>query len=85
MMKSLKNRIKEDKEKYTVPKTVQDYIPITTIYKDGIFKVGNKYSKSFKFTDINYLTANEEDKQQMFLQYSELLNSFDSEAITKIT
>lgn len=85
MMKSLKNRIKEDREKYTVPKTVQDYIPITTIYKDGIFKVGNKYSKSFKFTDINYLTANEEDKQQMFLQYSELLNSFDSEAITKIT
>ncbi len=85
MMKSLKNRIKEDKEKYAVPKTVQDYIPITTIYKDGIFKVGNKYSKSFKFTDINYLTANEEDKQQMFLQYSELLNSFDSEAITKIT
>ena len=85
MMKSLKNRIKEDKEKYTVPKTVQDYIPITTIYKDGIFKIGNKYSKSFKFTDINYLTANEEDKQEMFLQYSELLNSFDSEAITKIT
>ncbi len=85
MMKSLRNRLKQDKEKYIVPKTVQDYIPITAIYEDGIFKIGNKYSKTFKFTDINYLTANNEDKEEMFLQYSELLNSLDSEAITKIT
>lgn len=85
MMKSLRNRLKQDKEKYVVPKTVQDYIPITAIYEDGIFKIGNKYSKTFKFTDINYLTANNEDKEEMFLQYSELLNSLDSEAITKIT
>lgn len=53
MMKSLKNMLKQDKEKYTVPKSVHDYIPITAIWEDGIFKVGNKYAKTFRFTDIN--------------------------------
>ena len=45
----------------------------------------NKFSKTFKFTDINYAVAGREDKETMFLEYSELLNSFDSGAITKIT
>ena len=40
MMKSLKNMLKQDKEKYTVPRSVHDYIPITAIWEDGIFKVG---------------------------------------------
>ena len=47
MMKSLKNMLKQDKEKYTVPKSVHDYIPITAIWEDGIFKVGNKFAKTF--------------------------------------
>ena len=38
-----------------------------------------------KFTDINYAVASREDKEAMFLEYSELLNSFDSGATTKIT
>ena len=41
--------------------------------------------KSFKFTDINYAVASREDKEGMFLEYSELLNSLDSGATTKIT
>ena len=57
MMKSLKAMLKQDKEKYTVPKSVHDYIPITAIWEDGIFKVGNKFAKTFKFSDINYLVA----------------------------
>lgn len=85
MMKSLKNMLKQDKEKYTVPKSVHDYIPITAIWEDGIFKVGNKYAKTFRFTDINYLVAGKEDKETMFLCYSELLNSLDSGATTKLT
>ena len=44
MMKSLKNMLKQDKEKYTVPRAVHDYIPITAIWEDGIFKVGNKFA-----------------------------------------
>ena len=47
--------------------------------------MGNKFTKSFRFTDINYYVASREDKENMFFKYSELLNSFDSGATTKIT
>ena len=82
--KEEKNR--QDKERFVVPKGVQDVIPITAIYDDGIFRVGkDKFTKTFKFTDINYAVASNEDKKEMFLAYSELLNSFDSGATTKVT
>ena len=84
MIKTLTTLLKQDKEKFVVPKGVQDCIPITAIYDDGIFRVGkDKYSKSFKFTDINFAVASREDKEAMFLEYSELLNSLDSGATTK--
>lgn len=86
MIKTLTNLFKQDKEKFVVPKGVQDVIPVSVIYDDGIFRVGkDKYTKSFKFTDINYAVASREDKEGMFLEYSELLNSLDSGATTKIT
>ncbi|WP_443678860.1 VirB4-like conjugal transfer ATPase, CD1110 family [Paenibacillus cisolokensis] len=49
------------------------------------FFVGNKFSKSYRFEDINYAVASREDKEELFLSYSELLNSLDSGATTKIT
>ena len=85
MMKSLKNMLRQDKEAYKVPRSVHDYIPITAVYEDGIFKVGGRYTKSFRFDDINYLVAGKEDRAKMFLAYSEILNSLDSNALTKIT
>ena len=85
MIKTLKNLFKQDKERYTVPRKVQDVIPIRRIWKDGIFLTGGKFAKTYKFTDINYLVASREDKESMFLTYSELLNSLDSGATTKIT
>lgn len=51
MIKTLKNLLKQDKERYTVPRKVQDMLPIQRIWKDGIFKVGNRFSKTYKFTD----------------------------------
>ena len=45
---------KKDKEKYIIPKSVQDVIPVKRIWRDGVFLIGkNKYSKNFKFKDIN--------------------------------
>lgn len=85
MIKTLKNLLKQDKERYTVPRKVQDVIPVRRIWKDGIFMTGGKFAKTYKFTDINYLVASREDKESMFLTYSELLNSLDSGATTKIT
>ena len=86
MLRTLKNLFKQDREKFVVPKSVQNVIPIKTIWEDGIFLVGrNKYAKTFKFEDINYAVASREDKEAMFLEYSELLNALDSGATTKIT
>lgn len=86
MIKTLTTTFKQDKEKFRVPRGVQDIIPVQTIYDDGIFKVGrNKYSKMYKFEDINYYVASKADKESMFLEYSELLNSLDSNATTKLT
>ena len=85
MIKTLRTLFKQEKESYCVPNTVQKIIPINCIWNDGIFKVGNKFSKTFKFEDINYAVASREDKEAMFLAYSELLNSLDSGATTKIT
>lgn len=85
MIKTLKIMSKQDKERYTVPRKVQDVIPVRRIWQDGIFSTGNKFSKSYRFSDINYLVASREDKESMFLIYSELLNSLDSGAVTKIT
>ena len=86
MIKTLSNLFKQDKEKFVVSKGAQDCIPIYAIYDDGFFRVGrDKYSKTFKFTDINYDVASREDKEAMFLEYSELLNSLDSGATTKLT
>ncbi len=85
-IKTLRNLFQQDKERFIVPKSVQQAIPISCIWEDGIFLVGrNKYARTFKFTDINYAVASREDKEAMFLEYSELLNSFDSGATTKIT
>lgn len=86
MIKSINNLRKQEKDNMNIPKSIQQVIPIQRIWTDGIFLVGkNKYSQTFKFTDINYAVASKEDKEAMFLEYGELLNSFDSGATTKIT
>ena len=85
MIKTIKTMSKQEKERYTVPRKVQDVIPVRRIWPDGIFLTGNRFSKTYRFSDINYLVASREDKESMFLTYSELLNSLDSGAVTKIT
>lgn len=86
MIKTLTNIFRQDREKFVVPKSVQQAIPIQAIWRDGMFQVGkNKFAQTYKFSDINYAVASRADKEAMFLEYSELLNSFDSGATTKIT
>ncbi len=77
---------KIQKERVKVPKNVQQAIPIKAIYEDGIFEVGkNKYSKSFKFSDVNYAVAGQEDKETMFLGYGAILNLLDAGSYPKLT
>ena len=86
MIKTLSNIFKQDKEKFVIPRRVQQVIPIETIWSDGIFKIGrNKFARTYKFADINYAVASKVDKETMFLEYMDLLNSFDCGGTTKIT
>ena len=86
MIRTLTNVLRQDKEKFAVPKKVQDIIPVRSIWTDGIFMTGkNRFTKMYRFTDINYAVASRDDKAGMFLGYSELLNSLDSGCTAKIT
>ena len=85
MIKTLNNTIKQDRIAYKIPRSVQDVIPIQRIFADGIFQFGTKYSRTLRFSDINYAIASKEDKTAMFLGYSELLNALDSGSTTKLT
>ena len=85
MIKTLQTALKQDKESFQVPSSVQDTIPIRRLWPDGVFQFGSKYSKTLRFSDINYAIASKEDKTVMFLGYSELLNALDTGSTTKIT
>lgn len=85
MIKTLNQILKSEKEPFKVPSSVQETIPIRKIWKDGTFQVGNKFSRTFRFTDVNYSVAARDDQLAMFLAYCELLNALEIGATTKIT
>ena len=85
MIKTLNQILKSEKEPFKVPSSVQETIPIKKIWKDGTFQVGNKFSRTFRFTDVNYSVAARDDQLAMFLAYCELLNALEIGATTKIT
>ena len=72
-------------EKYEIPRSVTDYIPIRCVYDDGLFRLGNGWSKTYSFSDINYAIEGVDAKKDRFLQYCDLLNSLDSECSYKIS
>jgi len=85
MIKTLHNVVKSEQERFMVPRSIQQFIPIRRIWPDGIFQVGNRFSKSYRFTDINYSVADPEEQEDMFYGYCDLLNALDVGASTKIT
>jgi len=85
-MKTLKQMIKREQEKFVIPKSVQDVIPIKAVYKDGIFLLNNNnYSKTFKFSDINYHIASDEEKKELMQGYWSVINSFGAGVTIKLT
>ena len=85
-MKLLNKLFKRDNSLLMIPKSVQEVIPVQKIWQDGIFEHDKSiFSKCFKLTDINYSVASKDVKEQMFLDYSALLNSFELGANYKIT
>lgn len=68
-----------------IPKTAQETIPIERISVDGIWQIGNRYSKTWAFSDINFQTLDEEEKNNILLIYASILKSLPDEAQAKIS
>ena len=63
---------------YETPKSIQETIEITAVAENGIFEVAkNHFSKSYRFCDINYTTATEDEQISIFERYCKFLNSFN--------
>jgi len=63
---------------YKSPKSIQETIEIMAVAENGIFEVSrNKYSKCYRFQDINYTTTSEDEQMDIFERYCKFLNSLD--------
>lgn len=59
--------------------TTEDTVLPLEVYKNGVFKISkNEYSKTLEFFDRNYTALSEEDRENVFINFSEILSSFDS-------
>ena len=85
MIKSLVSANKSEREKFTIPRSVQETIPVRCVYPDGIWLVGNRHSKSWRLTDVNYAASSDEERRGIFLAYGGVLNSLPTDAATKVT
>lgn len=85
MIKTLLLANRSEREHFRIPRSVQQSIPVRRIYRDGIWQVGNKFSRTWRFADINYSVASHEDQEDMFRSYCGVLNSLPTDATTKIT
>lgn len=75
-----------DKERVAIPKSVQEAIPLKAVYEDGVFEVTKgAYSMTVRFFDINYAVASREDKEGMFLAWSEVLNAIAPNVQAKLS
>ena len=69
------------KRKRNEPKQIsaQDSIPFQRMFPDGICRaVDGTYSKTIRFSDLNYQLSTNEDKSAIFDGWCEFLNYFDS-------
>lgn len=63
MIKTLKQAVRQEKEPFSFPRSVQQLIPVRRIWQDGIFLVGKNYTMMYQFSDINFAVAGKEDKR----------------------
>ena len=85
MIKALIAANKSERDKFKIPRSVQQSIPIKCIYEDGTWLVGRKHSRTWRFSDVNYAAASEDDRRGIFLSYGGVLNSLPTDAAAKIT
>ena len=88
MLKTLQSIKLQDKKNRSVlvPQSVQELVPVTAIYENGIFRHGqDKYSICYKFTDVNFCVSSDEDQEKTFYKYEDIINAYDLGAEVKLT
>jgi hypothetical protein len=71
--------IKKAKRSGKIPRTAQQSIPYREMFRDGVCQAGDRlYTRTLAFDDINYQLAQNDDKNQIFEEYCDFLNYFDS-------
>ena len=81
---SLFNELIFQKEKKRF--TCEDTIPYFRMVKNGICQIDEThYSKSIKFEDINYRLALDDDKDLIFSEFADFLNSFDPDVSVELS
>lgn len=83
--KRMKSRHRE-KDYFKRPRSTQALIPVDMVYPDGMFlSNGGIYSKSYRFSDINYGIADEPEQLEIVKQMRDLLKSCTQNEVSQIT
>ena len=84
--KQLVAQKKKHKKGKKVPKSAQQTIPYVEMCRDGVCKVNARlYTKTIRFSDINYQLAQNEDKTAIFENWCDFLNYFDSSIFVQLS
>lgn len=78
------NRLIRHGESFRVPRSVQESIPVRKIYRDGIWLCGGRYSKMWRFQDVNYAVASEADQAEILMRYCSVINAWPDDAYVQV-
>ena len=85
LLRSIKSMIQRDRRRYSRPRTLRDVIPVEHVWEDGIFQLGNKFSKSIRLKDVNYKAAGLDKRMQIIENYNALLDGIEPGVMVKLT
>ena len=85
LLRSIKSMIQRDRRRYRRPRTLRDVIPVEHVWEDGIFQLGNKFSKSIRLKDVNYKAAGLDKRMQIIENYNALLDGIEPGVMVKLT
>ena len=75
-----------DRNYYKAPRSTQDLIPVDTVFEDGMFlSNGGLYSKSYRFSDINYTVAEQSRQESLIRDLRAINKSCTPSEISQIT
>ena len=78
------NRLIRHGESFRAPRSVQESIPVRKIYRDGVWLCGGRYSKMWRFQDVNYAVASEADQAEILMRYCSVINAWPDDAYVQV-